>query len=214
MPGRTHHENIYRGKPAMEKLSAARVHICGAGALGSNLAVCLARIGVGGLTVVDRDRVEEHNIGTQIYGLEEVGVRKAEILRHVLYRDVSMDVDAVVQDVNDANVAKVLKNAKLVVDTFDNSASRKTIADFCRANEIACLHAGVNGEYGEVVWNENYRVPSDEGMDVCDYPLARNLIQLVSSITSESLIRFILSGSKENYSITLADLTINQIRDF
>jgi molybdopterin/thiamine biosynthesis adenylyltransferase len=213
MPGRTHHEHIYRGKPAMEKLSAARIHICGAGALGSNLVVCLARIGVGGLTIIDRDRVEEHNIGTQMFGLEDVGVRKAEILRNVLYRDVGMDADAVIQDVDQRNVAKALNKATIVVDTFDNSKSRRVISEFCREREIVCLHAGVNDEYGEVIWNDKYRVPSDEGIDACDYPLARNLIQLVSTITSECLIRFILTGEKENYSITLADLSISRITD-
>jgi molybdopterin-synthase adenylyltransferase len=173
------------------------------------LAANLARIGIGRLVLIDRDRVEEHNIGTQTYSLEDVGGRKAEILRNALYREVGTEVESVVQDLAEQNVAKTLKNAKLIVDAFDNSQSRQLISNFCRDNSIPCLHAGVNNEYGEIIWNDSYRVPSDQGVDACDYPLARNLILLVSTIAAESLIRFISNGAKESYSVTSGDLCIN-----
>jgi len=193
----------------MQKLADTTVHICGVGALGSNLAVNLARTGIGRLVLIDRDRVEESNIGTQVYSLADVGGRKAEILRNSLYREVGLEADAIVQDLVERNVAKILKGAQIVVDTFDNSTSRRLVSEFCRSHSTACLHAGVNDGYGEVVWNDSYRVPSDEGLDVCDYPLARNLISLVSTVASESLIRYIATGAKEGYSVTVGDLAIN-----
>src|ERR1051326_7733940 len=61
------HEALYRGQEAIAKLGQAQITICGAGALGSHLIDTLARQGVRRLTVIDMDRVEEHNIGTQIY---------------------------------------------------------------------------------------------------------------------------------------------------
>jgi molybdopterin/thiamine biosynthesis adenylyltransferase len=210
MTHRLHHEQIYRGRELMQKLAQFRVHICGAGALGSNLAVNLARTGLSQLTVIDKDRVEQQNIGTQVYSLDDVGSRKAEILRNLIYRDVGVDVEAHPQELSERNLAKLLKGARLVVDAFDNSSSRQLVTEFCRANAIECLHAGVNDAYGEVVWNDNYRVPSDAGLEVCDYPLARNLIMLVVAVASESIVRLIASGTKENYSVTVGDLSINK----
>jgi len=57
----------------------------------------------------------------------------------------------------------------------------------------------MNADYGEVRWNEVYQVPADvvEG-DVCDYPLARNLILLVVAAGSEAVLRYVLDGQKEN----------------
>jgi molybdopterin-synthase adenylyltransferase len=210
MTHRLHHELIYRGREVMHKLAAVSVHICGAGALGSNLAVNLARMGISQLTIIDMDRIEQQNVGTQVYAQDDVGGRKAEILRNLIYRDVGVDVEAHAQELTERNAGKLLKGAALVIDTFDNSASRRLVTDFCRGNAIACLHAGVNNEYGEVVWNDKYRVPSDAGVEVCDYPLARNLIMLVVAVASEALVRYVASGTKEGYSITVGDLAINR----
>ena len=94
----------------------------------------------------------------------------------MIYREVGEEIRVHGEELNERNVAKLLKGAALVVDTFDNSKSRSLVKEYCSANAVACLHAGVNEGYGEVIWNERYRVPNDEGLDVCDYPLSRNLI--------------------------------------
>jgi molybdopterin/thiamine biosynthesis adenylyltransferase len=205
-----HHEAIYRGKPAMTVLAGASVHICGAGALGSNLAVNLVRMGFEKLCVIDRDRVEEQNIGTQVYGVDDIGGQKAELLRNLIFREVGVEIASHAEELNERNVGKLLKNATLVVDTFDNTAARRAVYEYCRDNGIHCVHAGVNDAYGEIRWNESYRVPSDAGIDVCDYPLARTLITLVVAVTGEMLVRFITSGVKESFSITAGDLKINR----
>jgi hypothetical protein len=67
----------------------------------------------------------------------------------------------------------------------------------------------MNADYGEVRWNDVYRVPADvvEG-NVCDYPLARNLILLVVAAGCEAVLRYVLDGRQENYAVTLRDLKI------
>ena len=94
MAGKFHHERIYRGDDAMAKLSRARVAVCGAGALGSHVADALARLGVTGLRAIDFDRVEEHNVSTQLYDEAEVGLFKVEALRSRLFRATGVEVDA------------------------------------------------------------------------------------------------------------------------
>ncbi len=209
MSSKLHHEVIYRGPEQMAKLAKLRVLVCGAGALGSNLIVNACRMGFSQVTVIDRDRVEEHNVGTQVYSVEDVGGMKADILRNLIYRDVGEEIDSIAKELDEKNASKLLKDCDLVIDSFDNSDARKIVTDVCKEKSLPCLHIGVNGDYGEVRWNERYIVPSSAGDDICDYPLARNLILLVTAVAGEVLIKFALNGTKENYSITLADLSIN-----
>lgn len=194
----------------MKRLASVPVTICGAGALGSNLAVNLARQGLYRLVVIDDDRVEERNVGTQVYALDDTGALKAELLRNIIYRDVGQEIVAQTKRLTDKSVNKLLHGSELVVDVFDNSTSRKAVFQWCAANKVPCLHAGLNGQYGELRWNDNYRVPSEAGDDVCDYPLARNLILLVTAIASELIVRYVLTGEQRNLSVTLADLKINE----
>src|SRR5690349_5044139 len=95
MPGKFHHESLYRGETLLSKLAQTRFTLCGAGAIGSNLADALARQGASHLRVIDSDRVEEHNVSTQTYGEHEVGVWKVEALRNHLFRVAGVEIDAV-----------------------------------------------------------------------------------------------------------------------
>jgi hypothetical protein len=109
-------------------------------------------------------------------------------------------------------VVKQLSGADVVVDGFDNHDARALVTAHCREQGIPCLHVGLSADYAEVLWNEGYRVPhdvEDEGVNVCDYPMARNLIQFAVALVSEVLVRFVLEGRRESYSFTLGDLQVN-----
>src|SRR5919198_1738671 len=179
MANKFHHEAIYGG-----------------GALGSLLADNLARQGFNQLRVIDRDRVEEQNVGTQLYGESDVGVWKVDVLRQRLFRAAGVEVDAVRKELDDRTAKSLLQGGGLVVDTFDNSASRRLVQEHCRALQLPCLHVGLYADYGEVIWDERYRVPQDVAGDVCDYPLARNLVLLTVAVASELVLRFVLDGSR------------------
>src|SRR5262245_51675328 len=94
MADKFHHEAIYRGADQIAKLAEQRLTICGAGALGSHLADNLARQGFKQLRVIDRDRIEEHNVGTQLYGESDVGAWKVEVLRQRRFRATGVETDA------------------------------------------------------------------------------------------------------------------------
>ncbi len=203
------HEEIYRGKEDLGKLGLLPVTLCGAGALGSLLADNLARQGFRHLSAIDDDRVELHNVGTQLYRQEDVGAFKVDVLRGHCFRAAGIEITTFSKRLDENTVHKFLRGASLVVDTFDNSASRRLVSEYCRQHDLACLHLGMNADYGEVHWNEAYRIPQDVvALDVCEYPLARNLILLVVAVGSETIIRYALEARKENYSITLKDFHI------
>jgi molybdopterin/thiamine biosynthesis adenylyltransferase len=205
------HETIYRGAASLERLAAPRITICGAGALGSNIADNLARQGVRKLRVIDRDRVEEHNVGTQLFGVSEVGAWKVEALRNRLFRAVEIEIDAIQKELTDRNAKSLLKDTDIVVDTFDNSASRRLVQEHCRAAKIQCLHVGLFADYCEAIWDEHYRVPNDVAGDVCEYPLARNLVMLAAVLASELMLRQVLNRETRSFSATLLDFAVREI---
>ncbi|MBZ8179154.1 ThiF family adenylyltransferase [Oscillatoria salina] len=205
------HEQLYRTPELMSKLENFPVTICGAGALGANLTENLARTGFGKLKVIDRDRIEERNLSTQPYYKSDVGAYKAKILTNSLYRALNVAIDGQAKELTSDNVDQLLKNSTLVVDTFDNSVARKTVKDYCENAQIPGLHVGLASDYAEIIWNDNYRVPSPVNDDVCDYPLARNLVMLAVAIASEVIINFIATGEKNSYTFTLGDFAVKPV---
>lgn len=210
MRERVVHEQAARGDAMMRKLSQCQFAICGAGALGSNLAVTLVRMGAEQLLLLDKDQVESRNLGTQVYAMDDVGAPKVEMLRNLLFREMAVEVSIVNKELTEKNVAKLVGKPDLLIDVFDNSLSRKILKEYAASESIDCLHAGVNDQYGEIVWNEKYNVPSDMGLDVCDYPLSRTLVLLVVATAAEAIMQYLARGEKNNYSMTLGDLKINK----
>jgi molybdopterin/thiamine biosynthesis adenylyltransferase len=207
-----HHEALYRGQDALARLSEMRLTLCGAGAIGSNLVDNLVRQGVRRMTVIDYDRVESHNVGTQTYAESDVGAFKVEVLQAEMFRVANVEIAAVRKRLTARNVGQLLAGADLVVDGFDNHKARALVTAHCQATGVACLHVGLGAGYAEVRWNEGYRVPLDTlegGADVCDYPMARNLIQFAVVLASEAIVRFALQDDRQSYSFTLQDLRVN-----
>jgi molybdopterin/thiamine biosynthesis adenylyltransferase len=203
-----YHEQLYRTQDVMRRIQDCAVTVCGAGALGANLVESLARQGFTRLKVIDRDRVEERNLSTQPYYRTDIGAFKAKLLANALYRALGTPVEARAEELTAANAARLLGRSGLVVDTFDNSGSRQAVKDYCEGTLLPCLHVGLAGEYAEILWNEVYRVPSARQDDVCDYPLARNLVTLAVSVACETIVRFAGQGRKENYTVTLGDFAV------
>jgi molybdopterin/thiamine biosynthesis adenylyltransferase len=207
---RLRHERAYRGDPLLEKLAGVAVTVCGAGALGSWMVENLARQGFQRIRVIDHDRVEAHNLGNQLYAQADVGAFKVQALQNLVFQAAGVEIEAVDKRLEEGSCVSLLKGSDLVVDALDNSQGRRLVTRFCGEHSVPCLHLGMNGGYGEVHWNEGYRVPGDpEEGDVCDAPLARNLVLLLTAVGGEAIIRFLSEGTRRNYAITLEDLQIH-----
>jgi len=203
-----YHEQLYRSLDLMARVREMAVTVCGAGALGANIVESLARSGFARLRVIDRDRVEERNLSTQPYYRSDIGAFKAKILANVLFRALGVTADARAEELTPGNAEKLLKGSALVIDTFDNSVARQAVTDFCARASLPCLHASLAGEYGEVIWNEQYRVPSPTQDDICDYPLARNLVMLTVAVACEVVVGFAATGERGSFSVTLGDFAV------
>ncbi|BDI29143.1 hypothetical protein CCAX7_11940 [Capsulimonas corticalis] len=203
-----YHEELYRTDAIMRTIRDLPVTICGAGALGANIAESLSRQGFGRLRVIDHDRVEQRNLSTQPYYRSDIGAGKAKILAASLYRALGVTVETRMETLGVSNAAKLLSGSALVIDAFDNSPARAAVTEYCRTSDTPCLHAGLANGYAEVLWNEGYRVPSPTNDDVCDYPLARNLVLLTVAVACECVVAWAAGGEKRGYTVTLGDLAV------
>lgn len=210
------HEIAYRGEGLLEKLSNFQITICGAGALGSNLADMLARQGVVNMRIIDNDRVETHNIGTQIYSENHDGMKKVAALKQIIYGVSGIEIDENDKRLDRSNSRKLLTRTNLVVDAFDNTESRGIVQETCTNALIPCLHAGMIEDYGEVVWGSVYNLPKESpgARDVCDYPLSRNLVMMTTTVLAEEIMDFAIADKPRlnSWSITLKDLCIKPYR--
>src|SRR4028118_2330556 len=201
-------EQLYRTPAVMTQVKDLSVTVCGAGALGANITENLARAGFGKLVAIDRDRIEERNLSTQPYYKSDIGAYKVKILSNTLYRALGVTVDGRAKELTATNAPQLLRDTTLVIDTFDNSVARQAVKDYCQKAQLPCLHVGLASDYSEVIWNEIYRVPSPVNDDVCDYPLARNLVILTVAVACEVIINFVASAQQQSFTVTLGDFAV------
>ncbi|HIU26656.1 MAG TPA: thiamine biosynthesis protein ThiF [Candidatus Copromorpha excrementigallinarum] len=118
------------GKELQEKLSAASVAVCGLGGLGSNIAVFLARAGVGRLLLFDFDRVEVSNLHRQQYRVSQVGMYKADAMRENLMEvNPFCRVEALAERITEENAKSLLMEADIVCEAFDEAEAKAMLAD-------------------------------------------------------------------------------------
>jgi len=143
-----------------------RAGVAGCGGIGSNVAVALARSGIGSLTIVDRDRVERSNLNRQHYFEDDVGLRKVAALRRTIARvSTSVDVDAVVGEIDGASARRFFGGCDLLVEALDSAEDKVMLLEswagaFPRTPVVAC--SGIAG-YGE---SDSIRVRRMRGMAV------------------------------------------------
>lgn len=117
--------NIRHGEDLQNKISAARVAVCGLGGLGSNIAIALARAGVGHLHLIDFDRVDLTNLNRQQYAVGQLGQYKTDALRETLslvspYCDVTCDTVRVTEE----NLPDLLRNEDYICEAFDRAETK------------------------------------------------------------------------------------------
>ena len=113
------------GTARQAKFDAARVAVCGLGGLGSNVAIALARAGVGHLHLIDFDRVEPSNLNRQQYTAAQVGLPKAEALRdNLAVINPFCDVVAETVRITSENLAALLADDDIVCEAFDRAEAK------------------------------------------------------------------------------------------
>jgi molybdopterin/thiamine biosynthesis adenylyltransferase len=139
------------GVHGQKRLTQGHVAVVGCGATGAAAASLLARAGVGILTLVDRDLVEESNLQRQVL-FDEADAReslpKAEAARRKIAQFNSRtDVRAHVADLVPSNIHTLLGDAAIVLDATDNFATRYLLNDYAVQQGRPWIYAAAVGAY-------------------------------------------------------------------
>ena len=200
----------------IQALRACHVAVFGCGAAGGNLAEHLARMGVGSLALLDRDRVGPENLGLQPYETSDVGRTKVRALADRLGRAMP---DLRVLPLHGPLDAKLARRAlafdglKLVVDAFDNVESRALAGRLAGAASVSCLHVGLSGDgFAEASWGEAYALAPAAAPDPCRVPLSRGLCLVLAALAGKALAERVAEQVEHSYSVTWKDLVVTRHR--
>lgn len=111
-------------------LGRRKVGIAGAGGLGSNCAVSLARAGVGSLAVADFDVVSQANLDRQAYFLRQVGMPKVLALaENIRLIDPSVRVEAKILRLDAATIGEAFADCDLLIEALDDAAAKEELIE-------------------------------------------------------------------------------------
>ncbi|MCP5404347.1 MAG: HesA/MoeB/ThiF family protein [Novosphingobium sp.] len=190
-------------------LAEAHVLMVGCGGIGSPALQYLAAAGIGRLTLVDSDVVEESNLQRQtIFTPADLGMPKAEAAAEwVRQFDRAIEVLPVVGRLGVDNAGQVFDGTQLVLDGCDNFATRLAVSDACVAAGIPLTTAAIGRFQGQIANFSGhladqpcYRCFVGDAFDEddCDSCAADGVLGamagIVGSFAAMHAIRVILSG--------------------
>ncbi|UZQ51151.1 sulfur carrier protein ThiS adenylyltransferase ThiF [Clostridium kluyveri] len=113
-----------------EKVKKGKVAVAGLGGLGSNIAVMLARIGVGHLLLVDFDVVDPSNLNRQSYYVRHLGMLKTDALAEQI-KEINpfIIVETKTIRIDESNVLELFNSYDIVCEAFDNPESKAMLVN-------------------------------------------------------------------------------------
>ena len=118
------------GEHLQNIFSQSTVAICGLGGLGSNIAIALARAGIGKLILIDFDRVDISNLHRQQYKASQIGMYKTDALRKNL-QEISpyLAITTYREKIREDNIEKLLAPAQIICEAFDSPTEKSMLVD-------------------------------------------------------------------------------------
>jgi len=184
-------------------LSRFRVGVAGAGGLGSNCAVSLARSGVGTIVISDFDVVEVLNLNRQYYFLNQVGLMKTEALKETI-SNINSEVRVIAhqKQLDRYNIPEIFAGCNVIVEAFDSSEMKEMLietvqekipgiplivgsgmAGFGNTNELVCRK----------IDNTLY-VCGDESSEVSDdHPPLASRVAIVANMQANIVIEILMN---------------------
>jgi adenylyltransferase/sulfurtransferase len=222
------------GPEGQKKLASAHVAVAGCGATGAAAASLLARAGVGTLTLIDRDYVEESNLQRQVLFDEAdalAALPKAEAARRkIALFNRSIQVRARVADLVPGNIHELLRGADLVLDGTDNFETRYLLNDYAVEQRKPWIYAAALGAYAATmnILPESapaqtaylataclaciFPKPPAGAVETCDTAGILNAaVNLAASIQASEALKFLVGAAdKMRRSLWAYDLWSNQ----
>ncbi len=139
------------GDEGQERLKKAHIFIAGAGGLGSPVSLYLAVAGIGTITIIDMDVVDQSNLNRQILHFDrDIGKKKSVSAEEKLTAiNPDITVHAIDTRIDGNNAARLIGKADGIVDAMDNYPTRYLLNDIAIQKEIPLFHGAIRGFYGQ-----------------------------------------------------------------
>ena len=194
------------GAQLQNRFSSATVAICGLGGLGSNIAIALARAGIGKLILIDFDRVDITNLHRQQYKANQIGRYKTEALAENLLEIAPYtETETITERITEDNISSLLKDADIVCEAFDNAEAKAMLVNGVLEQLPQCYLVAASGMAGMVTPNtiqtrkvmKHFYLCGDETNDVADtIGLVAPRVMLCAAHQAHTVLR-ILAGEYE-----------------
>jgi sulfur carrier protein ThiS adenylyltransferase len=198
-----------RFKEIRDHLSRFRVGIAGAGGLGSNCAVALARSGVGTIVVSDFDIIEPANLNRQYFFTSQVGMPKSSALKENIGRiNPDVTVLAHTEKLNASNIPLIFKGCDVIVEAFDSDAMKEMIIETVQIKMPGIPIIVGSGLAG---WGQNdairfHRI--DDTLFICgdestvagdDLPPMAPRVGMVANMQANTVIEILMKKTKDYF---------------
>lgn len=185
-------------------LSKFRVGIAGAGGLGSNCAVALARSGVGTIVISDFDVIEDENLNRQYYFTDQVGMMKTVALKENIAR-INPGVFVIIHQkkLDNLNIPEIFSGCDVIVEAFDRSDMKEMLIETVQLKMPGIpliIGSGLAG------WGENETIKYrkiDETLYVCgdeysevseDVPSMAPRVAIVANMQANVVIEILMKS--------------------
>ena len=189
-----------------KRFSSATVAVCGLGGLGANIAISLARVGIGKLVLIDFDRVDITNLHRQQYKANQVGRYKTDALAENLLEIAPyMEIETVTERITEENFIDFLKDVDVVCEAFDRAESKAMLVNCVLEQLPECYLVAASGMAGISTPNsiktrkimKRFYLCGDEVSDVEDsIGLVATRVMLCAAHQAHTVLR-ILAGEYE-----------------
>ena len=193
-------------KGIAKKLKEAEVCILGLGGLGSNVAVLLARSGIGYLKLIDFDVVEASNLNRQQYRISHIGIKKTEAIKTII-KEINpfVEIDTLDIKVDRENILSVVEDIEIVVEAFDRAETKAMAIEelLTNKNKIVISASGMAGlgSANEVITRkikENFYLIGDNYSDYEEYSgIMSTRVMLCAAHQANVVLRLILGEENE-----------------
>jgi len=149
------------GEAGQLKLLESNVLLVGAGGLGSPAGLYLAAAGVGTITIVDADVVDESNLQRQVlHSMASIGEAKVDSAKRRI-EELNPDVHVVTyrERLTSENIDQMLEGVDVIVDGTDNFPTRYLLNDASLRHRIPVVHASIYRFEGQLTVFKPYDGP-------------------------------------------------------
>ncbi len=139
-------------KSQQERFKDSKVTVIGCGGIGGSAIEMTARMGVGKLTVIDKDYFDFSNLNRQVFSsTDALRVDKASAVKDKLRLiNPYVEVEAKVESVDENNIKDLIGETDIIIDALDNLVTRVILSRYAKKENIPLVHGAINGTLGQL----------------------------------------------------------------